>query len=49
MATAIWAGWRKVDPPGPNGPWRRVDESGGIVTTRGSVLVMIGVKLRQDA
>lgn len=41
------AGWRKVDPPGPNGPWKRVDESGGMVSTNASVLAMIGVTLRE--
>lgn len=44
---ASWAGWRKIDPPGPNGPWRRVDESDGVVTTRTSMLAMIGVKLKE--
>jgi len=44
-ARTIWSGWRKTDPPGPNGPWRRVDESDGVVTTRTSALVLIGVKL----
>lgn len=45
---AMTAGWRKVDPPGPNGPWLRVDESEGMVSTHASVLAAIGARLSGD-
>lgn len=44
---ATFAGWRKVYPPGPNGPWQRIDGSVGVVTTRTSTLAMIGVMLKE--
>ena len=45
---AMTAGWRKVDPSGPNGPWLRVDESEGMVSTNAPVLAAIGVRLPGD-
>lgn len=39
--------YTKIDPPGPNGPWRRPvtegPDAGKWVTTKSSVLAMIGV------
>lgn len=40
--------WRciytRIDPPGPNGPWRRYEQGHGPVTTTSSVLARIGVQ-----